>query len=331
MKTKLIIVMLLTGMTGMAQNFSITDVKVEEDKTLKQLVFRIEVEGIAGDSVPTAIGDLDGAPVLGYVIPTTLISSDVGFGTTDGIVALALTSHPDFDDTPLWDENLDTDYANDGLVWHAHWVMLESNPDVPGGLAVKATDEFSVLPPTNPGMPMYMDSPGFSVVWDEHVISCTVPLTRVNNQTTFNYDGVTVQMIVNISDPDLPLLGVYEIFSIASGDLSLPYTVGNYTCDTLVIDVSSESGLGLIEPVTVTIYPNPASTQVTLEMSVDFDFTAFEIQITNLIGEVVFLIDLNSPIQTIDVADIGADGTYILNILDKDTEEIKGSKKLVLN
>ncbi|NOQ74151.1 MAG: T9SS type A sorting domain-containing protein [Crocinitomix sp.] len=331
MKTKLIIVMLLTGLTSIAQDFSITDVRVEEDKTLKQLVFKIEVEGMAGDSVPTAIGDLDGAPVLGYVIPTTLISTDVGFGTTDGIVALALTSHPDFDDTPLWDENLDSDYANDGVVWHAHWVMLEPNLDVPGGLAVKATDEFSILPPTNPGMPMYMDSPGFSVVWDEHVISCIVPLTRLNNQSDFNYDGVTALMNVNTSDPDLPMLGVYEVYSIASGDLSLPYSVGNYTCDTLIIDVSSEGGLGLIDPLTVKVYPNPASTQVTLEMSVDFDFTAFEVQITNLIGEEVFIMDLNSPVQTIPVADIGADGIYILNILDKDTEEIKGSKKLVLN
>lgn len=331
MKSKLFIAMLLASVTSVAQNFSITDVRVEEDENLNALVFKIEVEGMAGDSVPTAIGELDGAPVLGYVIPTTLVSTDVGFGATDGIVALAITSHPDFDDTPLWDENLDADYANDGVVWHSHWVILESNPDVPGGLAVKATDEFSVLPPTNPGMPMYMDSPGFNVVWEDHVISCVVPLIRMNNQTDFNYDGVTALMNVNTSDPDLPMLGVYEVFSIASGDLSLPYDVGDYTCDTLIINVSSESGLGLIEPYDVKIYPNPASTQLTLDMSADFDFTSYEVQITNLIGEEVLSVDLDSPIQTIPLSDIGADGIYILNILDKATEELKGSKKLVLN
>jgi len=32
-------------------------------------------------------------------------------------------------------------------------------------------------------------------------------------------------MEVNPSNPDLPLLGVYAVYSVASGDLSLPYTV----------------------------------------------------------------------------------------------------------
>ncbi|MEQ9402156.1 MAG: hypothetical protein RIM99_01115 [Cyclobacteriaceae bacterium] len=80
-----------------------TSVNYEEDLGL--LIFKIKVEGKAGMSVPEAIGKLDGAPVLGYVFPTTLKSADVGFGEVEGIVALALTSHPDFDDTPLWDEN----------------------------------------------------------------------------------------------------------------------------------------------------------------------------------------------------------------------------------
>ena len=79
-------------------------------------MFTISVNGKAGKSVPSATGQLDGAPVLGYVFPTNLKSTDVGFSGTDGIVALALTSHPDFDDTPLWDENYDRNYANDGII-----------------------------------------------------------------------------------------------------------------------------------------------------------------------------------------------------------------------
>jgi hypothetical protein len=35
-------------------------------------------------------------------------------------VAAGPTSHPDFDDTPLSDENGDGDPANDGDVWHGH-------------------------------------------------------------------------------------------------------------------------------------------------------------------------------------------------------------------
>ncbi len=197
-------------------------------KELEQLVFTIQVAGLAGVTKPTPVGQMDGAPVLGYVFPTTLQPTDVGFNNTEGIVAMALTSHPDFDDTPLWDENLDRDYLNDGVIWHAHWVILTENASVAGGLAVKqfeANDPSVQLPPTNPGMPMYMDSPGYAVVAKGNTIKVIIPAYRMNNKTSFNFDAVTAYMEVNPSNPSLPLLGVYAVYSIASGDLSLPYTV----------------------------------------------------------------------------------------------------------
>jgi len=56
---------------------------------------------MAGKTLPKPKGSVDGAPVLGYVFPTTLKPEDAGFGKVEGILALAVTSHPDFDDTPL--------------------------------------------------------------------------------------------------------------------------------------------------------------------------------------------------------------------------------------
>jgi hypothetical protein len=330
-KTLSVIITFFAGFVTLAQDFNITDVHVKKDSELNQLIFTIEVAGNAGDSVPTAIGSLDGAPVLGYVFPTTLNSEDVGFDATTGIVALALTSHPDFDDTPLWDENMDMDYANDGIVWHAHWVLLVNDANVPGGLSVKATSVTTVLPPTNPGMPMYMDSPGFQVVWSGSKISCAVPLNRMNNQDNFNYDGVTALMNVNTSDPLLPLLGVYEVYTVASGNLSLPYSVGNHSCDTLFIDISSTSGIGLINPEKITIYPNPASTEVHLDMSAAFSLGTYEVQIFSLGGALVYQGMINSSNMTILVTNIGSNGTYTLNIVENSSGEIRGTKKLVLN
>ncbi len=198
------------------------------DDRLDQLVFSIEVEGQAGASVPKAVGQMDGAPVLGYVFPTSLKATDVGFSATEGIVALALTSHPDFDDTPLWDEDNDSDYANDGVIWHPHWVVLIEDKRVAGGLAVKQfkSDNKEVsLPPTNPGMPMYMDSPGFPVITRGNTMRVVVPLFRMNHQTNFKFDAVAAYMQVNGSKSDLPMLGVYKVYSVASGNLSLPYQV----------------------------------------------------------------------------------------------------------
>jgi hypothetical protein len=70
-----------------------------------------------------------------------------------------------------------------------------------------------------------MDSPGFQVVQSNRQIKVIFPITAVNNKTEFSFDGVTVLMRVNTSDSSLPLLGVYEVYDIASDDLSLPYTI----------------------------------------------------------------------------------------------------------
>jgi hypothetical protein len=126
------------------------------------LVFEQQLDGAAGSTVPDPVGQLDGAPVLGYVFPTTLEPEDVGFGGVEGTVALAVTSHPDFDDTPLWDENNDRDYANDGSLWHSHWVVLGADDRVPGGLSVQEfnPDDTAVVVP--PNQPWAADVYGFS-------------------------------------------------------------------------------------------------------------------------------------------------------------------------
>ena len=230
-----ILTMLLSTSMSCAQvnqynnnDFKINQVVVTHKADLGVMIWEISVDGTAGKTTPTKAGQLDGAPVLGYVFPTSLKPTDVGFNQTEGIVALALTSHPDFDDTPLWDENNDQIFDNDGVIWHPHWVILHEDKRVNGGLSVKQfkkADNTVVLPPTNPGMPMYMDSPGFPVTTKANTIKVVVPNYRMNNRLDFSYDGVSAFMKVNTSNENLPMLGVYEVFSVASGDLSLPYKV----------------------------------------------------------------------------------------------------------
>lgn len=214
--------------TPQSPALEIQSTQVQYLSDLDLLVFEQQVSGTVGSALPETAGQLDGAPVLGYVFPTTLSSEDIGFGEVEGIVALAATSHPDFDDTPLWDEDNDVDYANDGIIWHAHWVLLTGDERVPGGLSVAEflpDDDGVVMPPTNPGMAMYLDSPGFSVVSEQNTLRVVVPAQRVNHNTDFNFDAVTAYMEVNTSDQDRPMLGVYEVYSVGSGDLSLPYEV----------------------------------------------------------------------------------------------------------
>jgi len=74
---------------------------------------------------------------------------------------------------------------------------------------------------------MYMDSPGFNTITKGNSIKVVVPRFRVNNVTNFSFDGVTAYMEVNTEwkEKNLPMLGVYAVYSVASGDLSLPYKV----------------------------------------------------------------------------------------------------------
>lgn len=199
-----------------------------------EIVFRQFVRGTGGGLVPDGTTDPggDGATILGYVFPTTLTPSDVGFEGATGIVALALTAHPDFDDTPLFDENNDGDFANDGGLYHSHWVVLVADTNVHDSFFVEQfdvdqngdpVDPSVMLPATHPGLPMFIDSPNFFVEQNGSSISVRVPVAGVNGQTTFNFDAVTAYMEVH--NDGAPLLGVYAVYDVFSGDLSLPFQV----------------------------------------------------------------------------------------------------------
>lgn len=203
-----------------------TSVRYLKDADL--LIFEQTVKGTAGKTLPKPKESVDGAPVVGYVFPTTLTPEDAGFGKVKGILALAVTSHPDFDDTPLWDENNNLNYGDDGIVFHSHWVVLVKDNPVPGGLSVKQfnkTDKTVVLPPTHPDMPLYLDSPGFSIVLSGNKLRVLVPAQRIRSKTDFKFDGVVAYMQVNATENNLPMLGVYQAYSVSSGNLSLPYSV----------------------------------------------------------------------------------------------------------
>jgi hypothetical protein len=104
----------------------------------------------------------------------------------------------------------DHNYDNDGKCYHTHWVVLVKADRVEGGLSVKEfknEDESVVLPPTNPGMPMYVDSPGFSVVLNNNTLKVAVPAQRVSNKKDFNYGCVAAYMEVS-TEEGRPLLGV---------------------------------------------------------------------------------------------------------------------------
>ncbi len=212
---------------GISTSFDIIHAKVSIDHQVA--TFHMGVAEAAGNSKPAKNGKLAGSSVYSYVWPTTLDSASVGFESNAGILALAVTAHPDFDDTPLYDENADNDPNNDGDVWHSHWVVLEKNQhcgdgalgvvDIPKGSTPK-------LPKTWPGLPILLDSPGWDPVIKGDTVEVKVAFDSSVQLSDLRYDGVTAGLRVNQS-VHAPLLCVVDVMDIASGDLSLPGKVSH--------------------------------------------------------------------------------------------------------
>lgn len=191
-----------------------TDIKVDAAKNW--LIFSMQVSGKAGSVKPTKSGKFAGSRVFSYVWPTQIDPAEVGFEAGAGILALAVTSHPDFDDVPVFNIK--------GADWHSHWVVLV--PDEvcgKGALKVKDIPEGTNprLPKTWPGVPILIDSPGYPPAFNGSSVSIRVPFDDVSLLTGVAFDGVTAGLQINASAHQ-PLLCVVNVFDVASGDLSMP-------------------------------------------------------------------------------------------------------------
>ncbi|GGF68293.1 hypothetical protein GCM10007301_29960 [Azorhizobium oxalatiphilum] len=178
-------------------------------------VFTTRVRGEAGKDKPDATGRFAGSSVYAYVWPTSLDSGDIGFEKGQGIVALAVTFHPDFDDAAHGGKNRH--------IWHPHWVVLAQDKACGGGLKVidipKGTKP--KVPPTWPDVPLLIDSPEYPTTFTGETVEVSIPLAQISGIAGASFDGVTAGLKVN-GNLHAPLLCVDNVFKVASGNLSLP-------------------------------------------------------------------------------------------------------------
>jgi len=197
-----------------AAAFDIVRTEVASDGA--DVVFRVHVRGEAGALRPKATGQFAGSAVYSYVWPTSLDSATVGFDGAQGILALAVTFHPDFDDAAYGGVNRH--------VWHPHWVVL--TPDVacgPGALKVRDIPAGTTpkVPATWPNVPLLIDSPSYPTELGDDRVEVRVPASVIGATEGVRFDGVTSALKVN-ANLHAPLLCISDVFDVASGDLSLP-------------------------------------------------------------------------------------------------------------
>lgn len=204
-------------------NFDIeySKITLQEDHVVE---FRIHLVGQAGASKPEAKGQLLGSEIYAYIWPTTLDPAFVGFEAGSGILSLAVMAHPDFDATPLFDENRDGELANDGDVWAAHWIVLaEDGACATTGLKIADIPQGRrpAVPPTWPGLPLLLDSPGWQPTFNGEEVAVMVAFEDIHRVQAAKFDGVTASLSINPANRP-PLMCLTELFDVASGDLSLP-------------------------------------------------------------------------------------------------------------
>jgi hypothetical protein len=178
-------------------------------------VFTTRVRADAGKDKPKATGKFESSEVYAYVWPTSLNSGDIGFDRDRGIIALAVTFHPDFDDGAYGKKNRD--------VWHPHWVVLAEDKACGGGLKVVDIPQGSKpkVPATWPNVPLLIDSPEYPTTFKGDAVDVAIPLAVLGGITGASFDGVTAGLKVN-GNLHAPLLCVDNVFKVASGNLSLP-------------------------------------------------------------------------------------------------------------
>lgn len=189
-----------------------TDVRAEG----ADIVFQVQVRGDAGEVRPKVTGAFAGSAVYSYVWPTSLNSSTVGFDDGQGILALAVTFHPDFDDAAYG--------ATNRHVWHPHWIVLTPDETCgPGALKVRDIPAGTTpkVPATWPGVPLLIDSPTYPTALGGDRVEVRVPAAVIGAPEGVRFDGVTSALQVN-ANLHAPLLCITNVFDVASGDLSLP-------------------------------------------------------------------------------------------------------------
>ncbi|WP_421784011.1 hypothetical protein [Kiloniella litopenaei] len=182
--------------------------------------FLMELAGETGTITPKETGAFRGSSVFAYVWPTKIDPAGVGFTAGSGVLALAITSHPDFDDTPLYDENNDGDPTNDGKNWHAHWAVLAQDEACGAGFKVREISPGQdIVPVTMPDLPIALDAPGQSPILFDNQLKITLPVRGAEGA---HFDAMTAVLNVSEEDSHNPLLCVNQAHDVASGDLSFP-------------------------------------------------------------------------------------------------------------
>jgi len=175
------------------------------------LRFRMTMRGNAGASLPPRTGTFEGSQMYAYIWPTSADSAAAGFPRGQGLLALALVSHPD-----QVEDMGGTKFSAD---WHPHWMVLVPAMGC-GPYGLRVMDGAPVMPG---GMPLLSVAAALPSAMTGPTVEVRVPVSMLGKPAALRFDGMTASLLATSSGPS-PLLCVRP-FDVASGRLVLQGTV----------------------------------------------------------------------------------------------------------
>jgi hypothetical protein len=174
-------------------------------------------------------------------------------------------------------------------------------------------------------------------IFDTTFVTVTIFDTTFVTETI--YDTITTQVFDTITtqvfDTTYVTQTIYDTLYVTETIYDTTYvTVNdtNYTyisvTDTLVINTT----LGLApnqQQNTIKVFPNPASTQITIDYGNFGLMNGYLVKITNNLGQIVYSANITQQSVTLNLGDWTGDGLYHLKILDPQNNVIE-NRKIVL-
>jgi len=159
----------------------------------------------------------------------------------------------------------------------------------------------------------------------------TLPYVWVSNGTCndtifFNSQSATIYDTTNVTVFDTTNITIYDTLTINVYDTITTYTS---VTDTLII---SANITGLNPPSntnTFLVYPNPASTHITIDNGNYALLGNYSIRISNQLGQVVFNQNINQQQFYIDLSTWTGSGLYYLDILDNNGNVVENRKIVI--
>jgi len=149
-------------------------------------------------------------------------------------------------------------------------------------------------------------------------------LLRFGRSTHTNTDGWAGYFLGQIDD-----IGIWNRALTQQEITGLYNTTNSSECQSLVIN----TGILSFNPVTynntVTIYPNPANDQITIDCGNIANVTGYKIKIVNTLGQEVFSGAMNTQQYVVPLNTWGGTGVYFVNIYDN-ANNLLNTKKIIL-